>query len=257
MNIKKIKSSKGTLVLEISGITSYHINALRRYMLSQVPTIAIEICRITKNSSALYDEILAHRLGLIPLKTDLSSYSLPTEEEKSSGEYSAKSSVKMTLSAKGPCIVYASDIESKDPKVKPVYPDMIITKLLQGQEIEIEMTAVLGKGQEHMKWSPGLVFYRNVPKIHILKNNEAVTKVCPTKVFSFKGDKLNIEDASKCILCRACEDIDGKKSVQLDINTDIFTLIIESWGQLKPETIFEQAIEIMNEQLAEVRDHMK
>jgi len=150
------KSAKGnTLVVEIQGSTNWYMNTLRRLILSDVPTMAIELVEFRKNDSILYDEIVAHRLGLIPLKTDLKSYKVATQEEIENKEYLAQSSVKLTLKAKGPGVVYAKDLKSKDPKIVPVYPDMPIVKLLEGQEIELEATAVLGTGQVHAKWSPG------------------------------------------------------------------------------------------------------
>ena len=116
-------------------------NAIRRAILEEVPTMAIENVEVKDNSSAFYDEIIAHRLGLIPLKTDLKSYTLPAICScKKKG--CAKCQLKMILSIKGPCTVYAGDIKSKDPKINPVYPKMPIVKLIKGQKLDLEMTAV-------------------------------------------------------------------------------------------------------------------
>ena len=57
----------------LSGASAAFANAFRRAMIGEVPTLAIEDIRIYDNTSALFDEMLAHRVGLIPLKTDLSS----------------------------------------------------------------------------------------------------------------------------------------------------------------------------------------
>lgn len=148
------KKGKGLRVdFEVHGAPNWYMNTLRRLVMGEVPVMAIELVEITKNDSILYDEIIAHRLGLVPLVTDIDSYKLVSDEEIEKQEYLAQSSVKLTLKAKGPCVVYAKDLSSKDPKVKPVYPEMPIVKLLDGQEIELEATAVLGKGKAHVKWS--------------------------------------------------------------------------------------------------------
>ncbi len=160
MKITKKRGKGNTLSFEIHDSVNWYVNTIRRLILNEVPTMAIELVEFKKNDSILYDEIIAHRLGLIPLKTDLKSYKQVTDEELETDEYLAQSSVTLTLKAKGPCVVYAKDLKSKDPKIVPVYPDMPIVKLLEGQVLEVEATAVLGKGKRHMKWSPGHAYFK-------------------------------------------------------------------------------------------------
>ncbi len=150
------KSGRVTMLLK--DTTPAFANALRRAIIETVPTMAIEDVELVKNSSALYDEVVAHRLGLIALKTDLKGYT-PRDKCDCKGVGCAKCSVQMTLKAKGPAIVLASEIKSKDPKIKPVFPDTPIVQLLKGQELEFECTAILGHGKDHTKWSPGLAWY--------------------------------------------------------------------------------------------------
>ncbi len=160
MKVSKSKAKGNMLELEMSGADAWYVNTLRRLMLTETPVMAIELCEISKNDSILYDEMLAHRLGLIPITTDLSGYKLPSEEEIDNKEYLAQSSCKLTLEAKGPGVIFAKDLKSSDPKIKPVYPEIPIVKLLEGQEIILTATAVMGKGKEHTKWSPGHIFFR-------------------------------------------------------------------------------------------------
>ena len=132
--LESIKDEKMSFLLKNSDVS--FANTLRRLMVEEVPVMAIEDVEIRENSSALYDEILAHRLGLLPLKTDLKSYNL-LEECTCKGEGCAKCSLKLTLSAKGPGMVYASDFKSKDPKIKPIFPKTPLVELFKEQEIKI------------------------------------------------------------------------------------------------------------------------
>jgi DNA-directed RNA polymerase subunit D len=248
MKLTKIKGKGNTLELEVKDASDWYVNTLRRLMMNEVPTMAIEVVEIGKNDSILYDEVLSHRLGLIPLTTDLKSYVLPGAEETDKHEYLAQSSCKLTLEAKGPCVVLAKDLKSKDPKVKPVYPDMPIVKLLDGQELRLEATAVLGVGKVHAKWSTGHVFYRKIPAITIKSNNVACAQVCPTGTLTEKAGKVPVNDEKTCILCMACVDLDGGKSVGLETGND-YLFKIESWGQLSPDEIVEKAIDVYNAQL--------
>ena len=153
------QEKKNRLIFSLSGVDTAYANTLRRIMGFEVPVMAIDDVEFRKNTSILYDELISHRLGLIPLSTDLKAYNLMSEY-KCKGAGCASCTVKLTLKAQGPGTVYASEIKSKDPAIKPLFGKMPIVKLLEGQEIEFEATAILGMGKEHSKWCPGLIFYK-------------------------------------------------------------------------------------------------
>jgi len=161
MEIKLVENQekKNRLIFSLKGVDTAYANTLRRIMGFEVPVMAIEDVEFRKNTSILYDEMIAHRLGLVPLSTDLKSYNMMSEC-KCKGAGCASCTVKLILKVQGPCTVYASDIKSKDPEIKPIYGKMPIVKLLEGQELEFEATAVLGQGKEHSKWSTGLIYYK-------------------------------------------------------------------------------------------------
>lgn len=234
---------KGKLSFLVKGINATIANTIRRMIIEEVPTMAIEEVEFRENSSALYNEIIAHRLGLMPLSTDLKSYNLPSEC-KCKGKGCARCQLKMTFKTKASGMVYASDIKTRDAKIKPVYPKMPIVKLLKGQKLEFEAIAVLGQGKEHAKWSPGLVYYKTDPTIEISSKAagcEKAAKACPVNVYDFKDGKLSVNNKNlvKCHLCRACvEACDGIKVI--GSKTD-FIFSIESWGQLDPRDIVKEA----------------
>lgn len=251
MKLSKVKSKENILQLEAKDAQDWYLNTLRRVMSSETPVMAIESVEIRRNDSILYDEVLTHRLGLVPLTTDLESYQMPSAEELESGEYLAQSSCKLTLSAKGPGIVFAKDLKSKDPKIKPVFPDIPLVKLLEGQELELEATAVMGIGKVHAKWSPGHVHFRKIPSITIKNPSTlAAAQACPTGTLAEKGGKVSVTDEKTCILCNACMDIDGGKSVTVETGTD-FLFVVESWGQISSEEIVATAVDVYNKQLKE------
>lgn len=263
MEIRLLENDKKNFKLSfiIKDSTSAIVNAARRNAISKVPTMAIEDAEFRKNSSVLYDEIIAHRLGLIPLKTDLRSYTLPSKC-KCEGKGCGHCQLKLTLKAKGPAVVYASDIKSKDPKVVPVYTEMPIVKLTKGQELELEATAVLGSGEDHIKWSPGLVYYKNKPIVEIMKeceNKEEVFKACPLRIFELKDGKLTInkDNLLKCHLCEACIDIcKPKGAIKLE-KSDDFIFYVESWGQLSAKEIVERSLDSFDEQLDDFIETLK
>ncbi|RMD58060.1 DNA-directed RNA polymerase subunit D, partial [Candidatus Woesearchaeota archaeon] len=178
-------------------------NTLRRIMMESVPTMAIHEVEFIKNDSALYDEMLAHRLGLIPLTTDLKSYEIKKENE----EYTAKNSLKLFLKAKGPCTVYAEQLESQDPKVKAAHPKTPIVKLLKGQELEFQATAILGVGKDHTKFAPCKAWYTQEYKVSVKNDHpdfEEYKNKYPKAAFAANGkidpkliEKHNLYDACK------------------------------------------------------------
>ncbi len=235
-------------------------NTIRRIVLEKVPTMAIEDIEFRKNNSILYDELIAHRLGLIPLTTDLNSYTL-SEKCKCKGKGCARCQLKMTLKAKGPCMVYASDIKTRDAAVKPVFPKTPIAKLLKGQSLELEATAFLGKGEGHSKWCPAHIYYKQKAIIEINAKCNGCGKcieACPTKVLELKNNKAEVikDNLLKCHLCEACQDVCPEGAIKTTPSND-FVFYVESWGQLEPKKIIVEAAKISQEMFDDFTDSIK
>jgi len=261
MKATKLAGKGNDLVLQIEGMTFAQANTLRRLMMNEVPVMAVEDVEFKKNNSILYDELIALRIGLLPLTTDLESYTLPSDCS-CDGAGCAKCQVQFSLTAKGPCVVYAKDLKSKDPKVKPVYPEMPIVKLLDGQEIELAATAQLGLGKEHAKWSPGLVYYRQKPTLTFTKEIDAKAVAAALKdssldAVSEKGGKL-VVDEKKLLLTPAPDAYeDVSKDIKVTYAEDEFVFVIESWGQLTPQEIIEAGFGRMQGYLKELEKLVK
>lgn len=139
------------------------VNSIRRIILEEVPTMAIEDVEVVENGSPLYDETVAQRLGLVPLSTDLSSYEFRANC-KCGGIGCAMCEVKMSLSQDEDGYVYSGSIKSDDPQVVPVDAKIPITKLFRGKKIQLNLKAILGNGKEHAKWVPAHVYLREEGK---------------------------------------------------------------------------------------------
>lgn len=247
MNVKNIHQDKNKCSFTIEGISPHYANTLRRTMIDLVPTLAIELVEFRKNSSAMYDEVFAHRLALVPLVTD-STYEY--KEERVEGDPTTE--VVLTLEAKGPCTVYASDLKSKDPKVKPVYPKTPIVTLLESQEVSLEATAVVGIGKEHAKWSPGLVWFNYEPKVKVdssFKDLDKVKPLYPKQIFD--GNKISAKKIEELNLYDAVDGVSPAVEVSYDKNNMIFHL--ESWGQLSCNEIVQKAFVQLDKQLDELK----
>ena len=253
MEIKKLSQDENKVSFVLKKIDSVIANTIRRMVMEEVPVLAIEDVTFYKNNSALYDEMIAHRLGLVPLKTDLKSYNLK-EECKCKDKGCAMCQVKFKLDVKEKEMVYASDLKFNDPKVKAVYGKMPIVKLLKKQELTLDGIAVLGKGKEHSKWNPGLVYYRQYPEIDIKKGNEEAIKVCPKNVFEFKNDKLSVKNLENCDLCDACSKV---CDIEIKGKEDEFIFYVESFGQLDCKEILVKAVEMFEKKLDEFEKALK
>ena len=160
MEIEILEKNDEFIKFSIKGINKGFANALRRTMMMEIPTMAIEWVDFIKNDSVLNDEIIAHRLGLIPLEFDLKQYNLP-EKCKCEGKGCSLCQVKFTLKKKGPCMVYSGDLKSRSG-VKPKYDKIPIVELFEDEELELEAIAQLGFGKTHAKWQGAVVGYKEV-----------------------------------------------------------------------------------------------
>ncbi|MBT4651831.1 DNA-directed RNA polymerase subunit D [Candidatus Woesearchaeota archaeon] len=257
MKVEKINFDKKNdkISFLLKGVNESFVNVIRRIITEEVPTLAIEDVEIKENSSGLYDEMLALRLGLVPIKTDLKSYTFK-EGCKCEGAGCARCELKMAMKVSKKGYVYADSAVSKDPKCKFVY-NMPITKILPKQKVELQMTAILGRGKDHAKWSPGWGFYKKEPVITIgnVKDAEKVANVCPKGIFNAKGGKLalNKDKVYDCHLCNACVDLDD---VKLE-DTDNYIFTLESWGQLSCKDVLTTSMSILLEKLDQLGANLK
>lgn len=151
----------------LSGVSGAFANSLRRSMIGEVPTLAIDDIKIYDNTSVLFDEMLAHRIGMIPIRTDLSRF---VREEACSceGKGCPHCRVVFTLTVEGPRTVYSGDLISEDPMTTPVDMNIPLVKLWEDQKVVIEATAYLNSGTEHAKWQPTVTCgFKEYPVIEI------------------------------------------------------------------------------------------
>jgi len=193
-------------------------NAIRRSIL-EVPIMAIDEVEIIRNDSALYDEIIAHRIGLIPIKTD------------------SNKEIKFKLKEKGPKIVYSTDIK---PSVDTEYKLPIVI-LDEEQEIEIVANAKLGIGVQHIKHSPGLIYYKHNLDSEVL---DFVSVDDDAKISYNEEELIKLSDEQKNKIKNT------KEAKEL-----IFE--IESWGQIDVKDIFLKSMEVLDKNLQELNKSIK
>jgi DNA-directed RNA polymerase subunit D len=238
----------------LSGATPAYANALRRAMISEVPTLAIEDVRIYDNTSVLFDEMLTHRLGLVPLKTDLSIY-VQRSECGCEGVGCPICTATYTLSVEGPRMVYSRDLIPQDPGSAPAEEKIPLIELFADQKVVLEAHAVVNTGKEHAKWQPTVACgYKNYPIIEIGATCDACSmcvEECPRKVLVVEHGKLSvIEDRLElCSLCRLCEraclsgGIGEEPAIHIRTVEDRFIFIVESDGSMPAKEIIERALQ--------------
>lgn len=266
VEIEVLQKDDDHLRLLIKGVDIPYMNALRRIVISEVPCMAIDEIVMLENSSILQDEIIAHRLGLVPLRTDLESYDLPEECECKSefGCNLCRVTLALDVEAKeGSKTIYSGDLKSESQTVVPVSDKIPIVKLAKDQRIRLEAYARLGKGRNHAKWQPvSMCTYKYFPKIEISKKCSACGKcveMCPRKVLVKAENKIDVRDLMACTLCQDCAEACPEKprAIEVSEEADAFILNLESTGALPPKQITTEAIKVLDKQLKELEGQIK
>ena len=261
MRVELVERRGDTLRFILYDVEISFANALRRIMIAEVPTMTIDDVFFFDNSSVLSDEFLAHRLGLIPLTTDLDSYVLPEKCECKSDLGCDRCRAILMLEARAEKegrTVYSGDLKSEDPKTHPASDKIPIVKLAPGQGLKFEAYARLGQGKTHAKWqavSEGV--YQHLPRVEIDHDRCNLcgncVKACPSNVLGISGESLTVEKPLDCSLCSFCEEACplDTPAVKADAVENCFLFTVESTGALPPERIVSEAATILAEKLRE------
>lgn len=268
-------------VFDLVHIDTSIANAFRRIIISEVPSVAAEYVYFFNNTSVIQDEVLAHRIGLVPLKVDPDMLTWLDKSLPDSEKFTDENTIVMSLNVKctrnpnspenctDPKLLYInSHVYAKDLKfepqgrqvetfakcpVVPADPDILLVKLRPGQEISLRVHCILGIGGDHAKFSPVCTAsYRLLPHIEILQpitGNDAkkFVKCFPAGVADInEHGEAYIKNARYDTVSREVlrhDEFEGK--VKLGRIKDHFIFNVESAGAMTPEEIFFKSIRIL------------
>jgi DNA-directed RNA polymerase subunit D len=259
VKIRVLEKDDVSLRLLIEGSNAAFMNTLRRIVTSEVPTMAIDDVVVIENSSALHDESLAHRIGLIPLKTDLDTYSLP-ENCTCKSEFGCnlcRVSLVLDVGAEDHSVTVTShDLKSENPGVVPVTDKVSIAKLAPDQKIRLEAYARLGKGKDHARWQPvSMCAYKYVPEVAVnaklCDQCGDCVKVCPKNILTKTEGRIEVQNVIECTLCRDCVAACQKnpKAIEVTWDESSFVFSLESTGALPPERILQEGLKVLDGKL--------
>ena len=255
-------------------------NSLRRMIIAEVPTMAIDMVNIKANTSPLFDEFIAHRLGLIPLNsTDVSRYQYSRECTCNTPCESCSVQFYLKVKCDSDNMEVTTDhirVVSKEISVLPIKPSgedpILIAKLKKNQELDMHMIAKKGIGKEHSKWSPvSSVIMQHEPEIEFLDRVNGIDKLtfnqkkdfvksCPTNVYKLDEHTktIEIENPLNCTYCEECLitidnlGLERSKIIKIAPKKNRFLFKVESTGSMRAEQIVMDAFKELKYKLIDV-----
>ncbi|MFP3871878.1 MAG: DNA-directed RNA polymerase subunit D [Candidatus Natronoplasma sp.] len=264
VEVRELKEREAELL--VSEANPPIVNALRRVLIADVPKLAIEDVEFHlgtigdeegdkeyESSAPLFDEIIAHRLGMLPIPTDLELFEYRDECEECGGEGCPNCTIIYSLNKKGPCTVYSGDlIPVGENELRPVDDLIPLVKLDENQALLIYATAELGTAKEHAKWQPTSgVAYKYYPEVKIDDEKcdecEECIEACPVEILEMDDGELSVTDVEECRLCSACEEVCDEGAIEINGREDKFILTYETDGSLSTEAVLKKGLEVLEE----------
>ncbi len=262
-----MKKTSRDIVLLLKDYPLEYANSLRRIALSEVPIMAIDYVYFIENTTVLYDEIIAHRLGLIPLTSDaaLEKYRSPEECAECSDCKDCYTRLYIDVEAKdGYVTVYSKDLKSEDLDVKPVVDNLPIVILAPGQKLVLEAYARLGRGKEHSKWNAAsIAVVKYAVDLCFDLDHAADKEKCIECVSRFSEDLSDamaskgrgraeiIDEGNTSLLVYCSKRVCGPEALKVDYNPSKLVFKVETTGSLKPERVILEATKVLEAKLNE------
>jgi len=256
------------------------VNLLRRTMVTEVPKMAIDEVEFHMgpirdedgneydSNAALFDEMISHRLGLVPIPTDIDHFTFRDKCE-CKGAGCPNCTIIYVLNKKGPCTVYSGDLQPLGDMSLKVKEELIpLVKLKEKQALLIYATAVMGTGKTHAKWQPVTVCgYMNYPKVKINNDVEVdepqkVIASLPKGVLDHqKGafvlkDITPLEKKDASFFDANIPAFDGKKPVEIGYEEDKFIFSFETDGSVKAKDALRFALNLLSDRFEELREQL-
>ena len=264
--------SERRMKIVVDGATPIFLNTIRRTMMAEVPKMAIEEVDFHlgplgseddadveyESMTPLFDEIIGHRLGMVPIPTDLKLLKFRDECPACAGEGCPNCTITYILNKKGKKdgeVVYSGDLEpvGGDNAFRVVDKLIPIVKLGEGEAILIYATAILGRGMDHVKWQPVIApAYFPVANVKIISSKCDSTgscfEKCPKGVFERnKKGGVVVSHPENCNHCNACVEACELGAVEVNLVEGKFKFNYETDGSLPPKTVIVEALHLIQD----------
>ncbi len=268
MEINILELQERYIRFEVKGITPAMANALRRTLINDIPKLAIHKVifhhgqirdnegNVYDSSTPLFDEIIAHRLGMVPLPTDLNmKFREDCDHPPDVG--CPQCTVTYYVYKHGPAVVYSGDlIPAGDDRFRPVEQVIPIVKLKETEGILLDAEAIMGTAREHAKWQvTSGVAYKYHREIIVSKDEseywEEVKAACPENVIYEDRDKIIFTDDTECKALAKIVSYD-EHEVREDDSWYIFQF--ETDGSLSAKDTLDYALKRLSERFKKLRE---
>jgi len=260
MKIEKMDKKGRTLKVLVKDSNPAMMNAIRRISMKSVPVLAIEDVGVIENSSPLFDEIIAQRLGQVPIDFEPEEFDIREDCDCEDGCPNCEAT--FSLEVEDPGTVHSEDIVCESGDVEPLHDEIPITELDENQRIEMEATAIVSTGDDHSKHQASISSYQYYPIIDIdnrkLDDEEKkkAAEVCPRDVLEVKNGKLKVLDETRCTLCKECMEEVSSEGIVITGDEEKFILKVEPISALSPEYIIEKTAEILEDKADRIIDKL-
>ncbi|HIH96095.1 MAG TPA: DNA-directed RNA polymerase subunit D [Thermoplasmata archaeon] len=254
MKVEITDLSDEEMELVVDEANPYFVNTLRRILTEEIPQMAIEDVIVYDNTSALFDEIITHRLCLLPLPWD--DRFRFRDKCSCKGEGCSNCTLHYTLSKEGPCTIYSRDLIPEIPDYAVVDPSIPIVELKEEQRLILEAEAMVGQGREHAKWQAvSRASYKYYPEIQIDNKKcddcKQCVDACPNNCLGLENGKIFVKDLRSCSLCKACVEACESGAITVNGSDQKFIFNFETNGNIKAKDALLKAVELLDEKYKE------
>ncbi len=229
MKVDVLSKEGEEMVILFRGANNYIVNALRRAIISEIPALAVDEVRFYENSSPLWEEYIAHRLGLIPLRH---------------GVVKGEPEITLHLDAHGPKTVYSGDLKGD---LKPVDDKIPIVVLKEGEALRLDAIVKKGTAKDHAKYKVAHAYFRHVYKADI--DDEKAVKEAGLDPKKIEEESNRPEGLDLSTVNRLKELEEAGEGVKVMKKEDSFLLYVESFGNMDVEEVVREALRTLKERV--------